>query len=79
MSEPRAGTGREVQASCKTCAQTVTHREHIGLYGGAPELSAVNHRAPCGAHCLGGGVRANVYRKKEVHGAKMFPCPRCPQ
>jgi len=51
-------TDRTRVGPCHVCGGAVTHREHFGLTVDAPVWwSPERHKAPCGAPCVGGGVR----------------------
>ena len=68
-------TGRVEQRTCKVCGTLIDHEEvrHFS----APtsySWSAIEHRAPCGAHCGGGGYD---HGEKDVHIPAFGRCPRC--
>lgn len=56
-----ATTGQWTQpTACGVCGAAVEHRQHIAYTGpkaGTAWWSPVRHTAPCGAPCMGGGVR----------------------
>jgi len=69
-------TGRTKPMNCTVCGASVTHRE--ARVFAAPNdrfhWTAVAHRAPCGAHCGGGGYNPD---ENDVHIPPFGACPRC--
>ena len=56
-----AATGRERDGRCRVCGRAVREREAwVGVTGAAVWWSPVRHDAPCGAPCIGGGVRPRL-------------------
>ena len=65
-------TGRTREGKCEICGQRVTIEEIESLDGYYwPPLA---HRAPCGAHCIGGEVAVG---ESDVHIGESGTCPRC--
>ncbi len=63
-------------ATCFVCGQSVKHEEirqftvpHDTFF-----WAPVEHRAPCGAYCSGGGYK---YGETDVHVPAFDKCPRC--
>ena len=53
-----AATGRERDSRCRVCGAAVREREAwLGVTCDPAWWSPVRHDAPCGAPCIGGGVR----------------------
>ena len=51
-------TDRTRVQPCGTCGVPMEHRENFGLRDDAPTWwSPARHDAPCGAPCMGGGVK----------------------
>src|SRR5262245_16160513 len=69
-------TGRKRRRRCRVCLQVVMHSQKRVFHTprGSLEWSAEGHAAPCGAHCIGGGVR---HGEADVHIPLLRPCPRC--
>jgi hypothetical protein len=69
-------TRRTKKAACCVCGKTVAHEEirHFSAPRDTFSWSAVEHRAPCGAHCAGGGYD---HRETDVHIPAFGKCPRC--
>jgi hypothetical protein len=69
-------TGRTKTAECRVCGQAVFHKE-LRFFGGdgeAYDWMPEAHRAPCGAHCSGGGYDLD---ETDVHIPAFGRCPRC--
>lgn len=69
-------TGRTKTQTCVCCGSEVEHREFRGLTPRETHESSwmpVEHRAPCGAQCAGGGYAGEA----DVHTPPFKPCPRC--
>jgi hypothetical protein len=69
-------TGRTKTVACCVCGTPVTHEE-IRQFSAPRDRfrwSAVEHRAPCGAHCAGGGYE---HGETDVHIPAFGRCPRC--
>jgi hypothetical protein len=71
-------TGNTKRAACPVCGVEVEQEEIRMLAGrvppGATWWQPVAHRAPCGAHCSGGGTE---HGEKDVHCPPFTACPRC--
>lgn len=62
-------TDRTRVQPCAVCGVEMAHREHFGLAAGVPTWwTPAKHNAPCGAPCIGGGVRPLVPRPPGVSG-----------
>lgn len=68
-------TGRRRTQKCVVCNVEVEH-EKILLFSAPTKIhwKAVAHRAPCGAHCAGGGYDSG---EQDVHIPAFGACPRC--
>ena len=71
-------TGVSTVKPCSVCGVTVEHREYAYSSGGR-HSSAVTHDAPCGAQCIGGGLRGVKfsYGPLERQGHTSKGCVRC--
>src|SRR5688572_1320144 len=69
-----SSTGRTRPGPCTCCGASVTFSEMRDSADGRTDWLAEPHRAPCGAHCTGGGVEAG---ETEVHIPAFGNCPRC--
>lgn len=70
-------TGRKRQGECDVCKQRITTEECESFTPRGWEVTRwapVMHRAPCGAHCMGGGV---YHGETDVHIVTFGICPRC--
>jgi hypothetical protein len=69
-------TGRTKTTECCVCGRAVLHEEvHIlGRQGETTHWQPTEHRAPCGAHCSGGGYDPD---ETDVHILAFGKCPRC--
>ena len=69
-------TGRTRTQKCIVCDNDVEHEEvrHFNAPKDYFRWRAVAHRAPCGAHCAGGGYD---YGEEDVHTPAFSACPRC--
>jgi hypothetical protein len=68
-------TGRIEQRRCKVCGTEVEHEEVRHFTAPASlDWHATAHRAPCGAHCGGGGYD---HGETDVHIPAFGRCPRC--
>lgn len=65
-------TGRTKKSECHVCGLAVLHEE--SRTGTGTHWNPVAHRAPCGAHCGGGGY---AYGETDVHIVAFGSCPRC--
>ena len=65
-------TGRTRLGTCSICDSKVTEEEFRSLDG--THWSPTAHRAPCGGHCMGGGVD---HDETDVHIITFGKCPRC--
>jgi hypothetical protein len=69
-------TSRTKTTDCPVCGRAVLHEELriLGRRGEASHWQPVAHRAPCGAHCGGGGYD---FGETDVHILAFGSCPRC--
>lgn len=71
-------SGRTRMGACHVCGEEVQTEEHERFMGNdgwvATEWMPVMHRAPCGAHCSGGGYH---HGETDVHIVPFESCPRC--
>lgn len=69
-------TGRTRIEKCGVCGLNVAHEEvrHLSAPRDFFTWNAVMHRAPCGAHCSGGGYH---HGETDVHVPPFGSCPRC--
>ena len=69
-------TGRKKQGTCDHCGSDVEFEEYESWNrdGQRFKWRAVEHLAPCGAHCAGGGYE---HGETDVHIPPFGSCPRC--
>ena len=69
-------TGRKRIQRCAVCGTDVEHEElrHFDKPSDRFGWHAIEHRAPCGAHCAGGGCD---HGEQDVHTPAFDACPRC--
>ena len=71
-------TGKTRRGICEVCGTEVDQEEMRLLAGRQPAGStwwnSQPHRAPCGAHCAGGGTDSD---EDDVHIPSFAACPRC--
>lgn len=71
-------TGKTKRTGCPVCGVEVEQDEVRTLAGRLPVGSTWweprPHRAPCGAHCTGGGTEPE---EQDVHTPPFGACPRC--
>lgn len=67
-------TGATREGTCDYCGAKTILAEHRDLAEPKSYWSPVEHLAPCGAHCLGGGVERG---EEDVHIVSFGACPRC--
>lgn len=69
-------TGRTKTTECRVCGCAVLHEEVeiLGGQGQTTHWQPDEHRAPCGAHCEGGGYDP---AEADVHIPAFGKCPRC--
>lgn len=60
-------------SACNICQKRVEHEKGEGKL--EEVLLAVNHKAPCGLPCMGGGVSMEDAMSGKVHKKKT--CPNC--
>src|SRR5690242_19452806 len=68
-------TGRTRVQTCLCCGSEVEHQERRSLtpHDTQSFWMPIEHRAPCGAQCAGGGYAG----ESDVHTPPFKPCPRC--
>src|SRR5215470_16376774 len=66
-------TGHTKTQACLCCGSEVEHRECRGVTTDGVSWMPVEHCAPCGAQCAGGGYAGEA----DVHTPPFKPCPRC--
>jgi hypothetical protein len=67
-------TGQTMPGNCKYCGSAVTLEEARDAEDDRRSWTPKPHRAPCGAHCAGGGVAQG---ENDVHVPLFGTCPRC--
>ncbi len=69
-------TGRTKEGTCDYCGSEVQLEEYESWNrdGHRFKWRIVEHRAPCGAHCAGGGYE---HGETDVHIPSFGACPRC--
>jgi len=81
VSEMMAMTGRERAGTCGKCGAATVQREAAGVTGRMLIWRTMQHYAPCGLPCFGGGAVGRegrkAYRAGAMHGLRNRPCPRC--
>ena len=66
-------TGKKKTEACFYCGREVTYIEYKDNKAGKFYKPSV-HKAPCGAYCMGGGVK---HGEENVHCPPFKACPKC--